>query len=84
MVPNFTSSYLWPSIWQVAEGRGHPPSVPVSPPGPLPHEQLRAGSSFPSWVLPESSRTGVKWRPLEVQECSPWNFFPAIGKTKHS
>ena len=54
IVPNFTSSCLWPSIWQVAEGRGPPPSVPVSPLGHLPREQLRAGSSFPSWVLPHS------------------------------
>ena len=84
MVPNFTSSYLWPSIRQVAESHGHAPSMPVSPPGHLPREQLRAGSTFPAGfsLTAESSRTGVNWHPLEVQECSPWDFFPAIGRNQ--
>ena len=30
----------------------------------------------------ESSRTGVNWHPQEVQECSPWNFFPAGGRNQ--
>ena len=84
MVPNFTSSYLWPSIRQVAESHGHAPSMPVSPPGHLPREQLRAGSTFPAGfsLTAESSRTGVNWHPLEVQDCSPRNFFPAIGRNQ--
>ncbi|XP_027391842.1 ankyrin repeat domain-containing protein 26-like, partial [Bos indicus x Bos taurus] len=43
---------------KVAEGRGPPPSVPVSLPGHLPHEQLRAGSTFPAGfsLTVESSR----------------------------
>ena len=84
MVPNFTSSCLWPSIRQVAESRGPPPSVPISPPGHLPREQLRAGSTFPAGfsLTAESSRTGVNWHPLEVQECSPWDFFPETGRNQ--
>ena len=30
----------------------------------------------------ESSRTGVNWHPLEVQECSSWDFFPATGRNQ--
>ena len=30
----------------------------------------------------ESSRSGVHWCPLEVQECSRWNFFPAVGRNQ--
>ena len=84
MVPNFTSSYLWPSIRQVAESRGPPPSVPVSPPGHLPHEQLRAGSTFPAGfsLTVESSRKVCLTGILKRYRKSSCGFFPAVGRNR--
>ena len=68
----------------MAEGRGPTPSVPVSPPGHLPHEQLRAGCTFPAGfsLTVESSRKVCLTGILKRCRNAPCGFFPAVGRNQ--
>ena len=80
IVPNFTSTCLWPSIWQVAEGRGPPlPLCPSALQSTCPMNSSELAPAFPDGSPSQRSPQGQVLTGI-FERCR--NFFPAFGRNQ--